>query len=493
MKRKYIFFSKYCTVSGSPVCGSEELPEADFNFCAPDVRTSEIRRIFVGRVDGDDFADYSVAFEWLLRVSQTSNDKNALRPLMVIGDKPAPNSMRRQLSMERKQTVKKDHTINFTIDDVSAANHAFVEWMRSGKYMRLWYETTGRFMFGGNAGIVAYVNIDMVLPRGGGEIMTYQGTITWSNLRTEDRVISPIYDDVTGECGDVQNISLRDITLSEADVTWDSDPLAGAYQWAITESDTEPTTGITLTYDTTAHLSFLDPDTTYYVWVRAICNNGTIGAWRFQTFHTAIPSVCAKLTGVYIDGISEDSAVVLWDADSGVDNIISYNTTGIEPTPGDGTAVPNSYGYYEITGLTPGTHYFIYIQRACDDGSFSTWTVNEIHTDASSCSGPTIDFITGSFYFTMALDAGNPVILFHLSSDGGTCHTYHIEFNQINTGYTSGVGEMGSATLVYPANDQVVHPNITYPGYSGTSGAGRLRYHVKITTCCGTIYEQNTQ
>lgn len=474
-------------------CGAEELGEVNFDFCQPDVKTSEIRRVFIARVGSAPFMDWTLAVEWIVRLTQSGMGMDAIRPLTVTGDKPAPSTKKVKLSNDRSKVMRKDHTVNATIDDVSDTNHQFVVDMKAGRYFRLWYETMGGLMFGGNEGIVCFVNIDMLLPRGAGEIMVYQLTALWENVRTEDRCISPIFDDVQGVCADVSDIEARNITFTDVDISWAANALAGAYQYAVTTEDTEPTTGFILTYDTFAHVSGIDADTTYYIWVRAICNNGGIGVWQSQSFKTLTPSTCAKLTGVYIDGVSEDSAVILWDADSGVDNIISYNTTGIEPTPGDGTAVPNSYGYYEITGLTPATHYFIYIQRACDDGSFSTWTVNEIHTDASSCSGPTIDFITGSFYFTMALDAGNPVILFHLASDGGTCHTYHIEFNQINTGYTSGVGEMGSATLVYPANDQVVHPNITYPGYSGTSGAGRLRYHVKITTCCGTIYEQNTQ
>lgn len=92
---------------GSPVCTDELLPQTDFNFCDPDIKLSEIRRIFLSKMSADEFTDWSDPAEWALRISETATGRNTIRPLMVIGDKPLPNATRINISMSRKYTSKK--------------------------------------------------------------------------------------------------------------------------------------------------------------------------------------------------------------------------------------------------------------------------------------------------------------------------------------------------------------------------------------------------
>lgn len=187
--------ARICHSPGMPVCSEEEnIAEVDFNFCQPNVKLSEIYRIYITRIDAPDFEDINEAGEWMVRISQDSMNAYAMRMLTVIGDKPLPASQKAKISANRTRTIRKDHTINATIDEVSDANHNFISKLKAnGSYFKFWYETWGGLMFGGTKGIIGKFFGDMVLLRGTGEIMTFEVVINWQALRTEDFFTSPIF------------------------------------------------------------------------------------------------------------------------------------------------------------------------------------------------------------------------------------------------------------------------------------------------------------
>lgn len=178
---------------GSPTCGAETLPVTDFDFCEPEVALSEIQRVFLAKVAADPFTDWTQSGEWTERVSETSLDRNAIRAFTVIGDKPLPTKQTREISGGRRRHVRKTHIINFTVDDVTNDNHAFLQQVENGQNFRMWYETAGGYMFGGNEGILCEVSGDMQLNRGQGEIKVYNYVAQWDKSRTENRCQSPIF------------------------------------------------------------------------------------------------------------------------------------------------------------------------------------------------------------------------------------------------------------------------------------------------------------
>lgn len=181
---------------GMPVCSDETgMPETDFNYCEPNVLLSEIKRVFFAVVAADPFDDWFNPVSWNARLSEDSNDRNAIRPLNCIADKPLPIPIRKRISCERNVTTHKTHIVNVSIDEVSDANHAFMQSLKKGKRVRFWYETTGGLMFGSNDGIIATVFGDMVLDRGQGEIMRYELQVLWNSLGTETYIDSPIFED----------------------------------------------------------------------------------------------------------------------------------------------------------------------------------------------------------------------------------------------------------------------------------------------------------
>ena len=96
-------------------------------------------------------------------------------------------------SLIRLHPIRLSALLHISIDEVTDANHAFVQSLGTGKRFKMNYETAGAFMFGGNQGIVCEMIGDMVLNRGAGETMAYQGTCTWVTPDTEERCQSPIF------------------------------------------------------------------------------------------------------------------------------------------------------------------------------------------------------------------------------------------------------------------------------------------------------------
>jgi hypothetical protein len=185
----------------TPTCAENcdfTLPVVQFDDCAPEVVYSEIRRIFLAKKAAAPFSNWLNATEWLARMSQTSTTGNDyIRPLTVIGDKPAAADVVKEISNGRRVVIGKDHTINFSIDDVSQANYDFMRGLECGGEFRLWYETEGGFIYGGNEGIVVRLTINDVLNRGRDEIETLVGVITWRSKFSPERGISPIYSGAT--------------------------------------------------------------------------------------------------------------------------------------------------------------------------------------------------------------------------------------------------------------------------------------------------------
>lgn len=224
MLRRFFYFPTP-TFEG---CETDLNPVA-FDDCNPIIKLSEIRRIFMGKAIAAPFDDWTDAEEWEARLDNlTTAGDDYLRTLVVIGDKPAPTPVTKDISNNRRLTISKTHVINFTIDEVTPENHEFMRQLEAGGQVKIWYETHGGLMFGGNDGIKTSVRIDMLLPRGPEEIMTYAGVLEWKNQFTEERIDSPIFDNFESTVGTF------DTTL---DFVSDTDDTAGGVTATIAAND----------------------------------------------------------------------------------------------------------------------------------------------------------------------------------------------------------------------------------------------------------------
>lgn len=188
----------------NPLCPTgcdSALAPVEFDFCNPEVNSSEIRRIFVAAKNAEPFTDWSTASEWISRIDQTdTTDKNAIRILTVIGSKAAGSPVTRELSDGRTKQIRKDQSLSFQVDENNDTNYEFFRMLECSGTVKFWYETKGGKLYGGNNGIVGDMIADEILNSGADEIATFDGTITWKAKFSPERTNSPIFDnDFTGE------------------------------------------------------------------------------------------------------------------------------------------------------------------------------------------------------------------------------------------------------------------------------------------------------
>ncbi|WP_160135943.1 fibronectin type III domain-containing protein [Chryseobacterium sp. c4a] len=130
---------------------------------------------------------------------------------------------------------------------------------------------------------------------------------------------------------------------------------------------------------TSATISPLLPDTTYYVWVRAKCSATDQSAWNVTPKSVVTPPTCLPVpsTGSFTVGsMTPTSAVVSWPASPSAPAggyEVYYNTTGTPPvagTPGNlvvpGTSAP-------LTPLVAGTTYYWWVRAVCTSSDRSSW------------------------------------------------------------------------------------------------------------------------
>lgn len=169
-----------------------ELPRVKFAECDPEINLSQISDIYAAQPDAASLSDWTDPAVWAARLSETSTDADAIRPIKVVGDKPKPETQTKIISGKRKIVTDKNHVINFEIDESNIHNHYFARGVKCIKKLKIWYGTIGGLLFGGNDGIEATFEIDMTLSRTEGDIVLYAGTLSWSTTELEERIDSPI-------------------------------------------------------------------------------------------------------------------------------------------------------------------------------------------------------------------------------------------------------------------------------------------------------------
>lgn len=171
-------------------CG-DNLSEVLFDECAPEINEGQVAKIYLTN-KGNPLTDWTDAAEWSSRLDNTAPNPDSIITLHVIGDKPVPTSTQIDISLGRKVIGKKEHVLNFRVDETNETNH---EWLRQnecgGQYL-MWYETLPGLLFGGNEGIEVSIVLDMVIPEADTELITFNGSATWKAKFTEERIVSPI-------------------------------------------------------------------------------------------------------------------------------------------------------------------------------------------------------------------------------------------------------------------------------------------------------------
>jgi hypothetical protein len=153
----------------------------------------------------------------------------------------------------------------------------------------------------------------------------------------------------------------------------DNDPTHNS--WTVYyKPSTDSVWSSTVTSTTSVDLTNLDPETQYDVYVVTNCTTPDATEDATLTIHFTTTVACPAPQSVTVSNIGMTSATVEWfsNADSFT---IEYGETGF--TVGNGTIVTTTANTYDLTGLTSGTAYTVYITADCGvDGNSTAASVN---------------------------------------------------------------------------------------------------------------------
>ena len=190
-------------------------------------------------------------------------------------------------------------------------------------------------------------------------------------------------DDNQPNCEIPLNFTVSNVSYYNATLSWDGN--ASATEWAI-EYDTTAsfTASTTITSSTNQkELTGLTPKTLYYVRVKAIC--GANGGSPYVTRQFTTPPTCPAPDYVAGSDFQPRSFTVNWNPGHASEWTFEYDTTDNFTTA---TSVTVTVPYYQATGLTPATTYYIRIKANCGGGDESDWTVKQL-TLPIACAAPT--------------------------------------------------------------------------------------------------------
>ena len=175
---------------------------------------------------------------------------------------------------------------------------------------------------------------------------------------------SPVKTSVTATNVDGHNATISWTDNDASHTAWT------VYYKASTESDWSFESASATTLDLTG----LDPETTYDVYVITDCGTAVDNPDATLTIHFTTLIACPAPQNLAVSNIGMTSATVTWfsNADS---YTIEYGEAGF--TPGEGTTEIVTENTFDLTGLTSGTAYTVYITADCGiDGTSQTAMVN---------------------------------------------------------------------------------------------------------------------
>lgn len=164
------------------------------------------------------------------------------------------------------------------------------------------------------------------------------------------------------------------ITESSAVLEWE--PVIGAMSYSIQYR----VTGGTWQYlpggpwtGTWAHISWLQPATTYEWRVRSNCFNWTSSEWSYGVWFTTLGNTCHRPSHLSTHDITTTSATLKWSSVYGAwsyDVEIRVGNGSWTPVPGS----PFTSLTATVTGLEPGTTYQWRVRTYCEYDKYSLWT-----------------------------------------------------------------------------------------------------------------------
>ncbi len=186
------------SLSICPTDCTSNLPQFDFNLCAPVLNAGQISKVFF-TLPGNPMIDWTSGAEWASRIDNDSTSASAIRTIIGVGSLPAAATTEKEISLGRKVQGKRTFTLSLRVDESSIQNHDAFRLMQcsAGNYL-VWFETRDHMLQGDNSGINASIKVDEIIPEAYTDYITYEVVITWEAQFMPKMIASPITD-TTGD------------------------------------------------------------------------------------------------------------------------------------------------------------------------------------------------------------------------------------------------------------------------------------------------------
>lgn len=178
-----------------PTCPTDcagSLPDVSFNECAPEIHYGEVAKIYIARSDAASFTNVDLIGEWTTRLSDTSDDPDAIRTLIVMGDLPEPEQSEITISGDRTVVGFKQFTLPFDIDETNDTNYLLLLTLECNIKNKMWFETADGMLYGGNEGIEATIRMNNIIPRPRTDVALFSSTAKWKSQTSPLRTASPM-------------------------------------------------------------------------------------------------------------------------------------------------------------------------------------------------------------------------------------------------------------------------------------------------------------
>ena len=177
-----------------PTCDldpSSELPAVENNLYDPEVDLSEIDNLYVTNI-GNPLTDVTDLAEWTARLSNVaSGSASDIRSFPCIGEFPAPDTPVIKISKNRQVNGETPFTVNADIDEMSQKNYDYSRSTYCGKKVLIWY-SSGKYMYGGNSGIEAYLIMKPSVSKGKTEANKLSAVANWEAKFPPERTENPL-------------------------------------------------------------------------------------------------------------------------------------------------------------------------------------------------------------------------------------------------------------------------------------------------------------
>jgi hypothetical protein len=171
-------------------------------------------------------------------------------------------------------------------------------------------------------------------------------------------------------CFTPTDLQTTNVGYTSATLAWNAS--SEQNHWTLTVWNTADTTDYDVTGNAAYTVTGLTQDNQYYAAVKAICGNGAAESEYSDTIQFTTDN-CEQVTGVTVNNITENSAVVSWQAATATSYEVDYGPVG--HGQGQGTTVTvNNATTYTITGLESETGYSVYVRALCEADAPGPWS-----------------------------------------------------------------------------------------------------------------------